>query len=259
MKHLIITTFVAISLAPLYLAAASHASSTDEVKAQLEKLASSKAHNGGIVTRPAKGRFAVVANPEQYDKINVPKALSTLSSQLKFQIESITNTATVTQSNAAKLMDNMNLNIAIFLISDINAPMSVVAMEERWAFINVQKLMDGNVDARVKDRRIRNELARVVKALFVGANTAIGGSAARTGADFDVMTTSPIDSATLIAMIRGLSSYGLMPSRTVPYRRACEEGWAPQPTNDVQQAIWNEVHQLPAKPIKIEFDPGKGK
>ena len=39
------------------------------------------------------------------------------------------------------------------------------------------------------------------------------------------------------------------------YRQACQQGWAPEPTNDVQKAIWKEVHELPSEPIKIKFDP----
>ena len=34
-----------------------------------------------------------------------------------------------------------------------------------------------------------------------------------------------------------------------------QQGWAPAPTNEVQQAIWDKVHQIPDKPITIEFDP----
>ena len=47
--------------------------------------------------------------------------------------------------------------------------------------------------------------------------------------------------------------------RSVPYSRACREGWAPPPTNDVQRTIWKQVHAVPDKPIKIEFDPKKDK
>jgi len=54
----------------------------------------------------------------------------------------------------------------------------------------------------------------------------------------------------------GVRHSGVYAART---REACQEGWAPAPTNDIQKAIWNEVRQLPAKPIKIEFDPAKGK
>ena len=43
--------------------------------------------------------------------------------------------------------------------------------------------------------------------------------------------------------------------RRIPYRQACQEGWAPAPTNAVQRAIWNKVHQIPDSPLVIEFDP----
>jgi len=43
------------------------------------------------------------------------------------------------------------------------------------------------------------------------------------------------------------------------YAAACQEGWAPPPTNEYQRAIWNDVHKIPEKPMKIDFDPAKGK
>ena len=46
---------------------------------------------------------------------------------------------------------------------------------------------------------------------------------------------------------------------TKTYKTACEEGWAPAPTNDIQKAIWDNVRSLPTKPMKIEYDPAKGK
>ena len=52
---------------------------------------------------------------------------------------------------------------------------------------------------------------------------------------------------------------GVKPSILVPYRRACEEGWAPAPTNEYQKAIWDKVHAAPKNPMKIEFDPKKGR
>ena len=56
-----------------------------------------------------------------------------------------------------------------------------------------------------------------------------------------------------------LSAAGVTPLRRTIYRRACQEGWAPAPTNDVQKAIWDKVHAIPKTPMKIEFDPKKGR
>ena len=53
--------------------------------------------------------------------------------------------------------------------------------------------------------------------------------------------------------------FNMKRSRMVPYELACEQGWAPAPTNDVQKAIWDRVHAAPKNPMKIEFDPKKGR
>ena len=41
------------------------------------------------------------------------------------------------------------------------------------------------------------------------------------------------------------------------YKKACEEGWAPNPTNEFQKAIWDKVHELPTEPIKIKPEEKK--
>ena len=48
-------------------------------------------------------------------------------------------------------------------------------------------------------------------------------------------------------------------SESFTHKKACQEGWAPAPTNDVQKAIWEKVHAIPDKPMTIEFDPKKDK
>jgi len=54
-----------------------------------------------------------------------------------------------------------------------------------------------------------------------------------------------------------LKDTGVTPVRYATYRIACREGWAPQPTNDVQKAIWDKVHAMPTEPIKIKPEEKK--
>ena len=56
---------------------------------------------------------------------------------------------------------------------------------------------------------------------------------------------------------RYLLSLGVKPYRLTTYRKACEEGWANPPTNDVQKAIWDKVHAMPTEPIKIKPETKK--
>lgn len=61
------------------------------------------------------------------------------------------------------------------------------------------------------------------------------------------------------AMMNNAAGYGMTPLTIASYRTACRYGWAPAPTNDVQKAIWNEIHQIPDKPITIKYDPKRDK
>jgi hypothetical protein len=52
---------------------------------------------------------------------------------------------------------------------------------------------------------------------------------------------------------------GVLPAQRATDMKACQEGWAPAPTNDVQKAIWEKVKaeksEKPSKPIKVNYDP----
>ena len=56
-----------------------------------------------------------------------------------------------------------------------------------------------------------------------------------------------------------LAPLGVTPATHMSYANAVYEGWAPAPTNAVQQKIWDEAHTPPSKPIKITYDKGKQK
>ncbi len=54
-------------------------------------------------------------------------------------------------------------------------------------------------------------------------------------------------------------SHGVTQGKHTVYLVACQEGWAPPPTNEYQKAIWDKVHATPSKPIKITYDKDKQK
>ena len=61
----------------------------------------------------------------------------------------------------------------------------------------------------------------------------------------------------LQAIVKHLESRGVTPTIIAHYRQACQQGWAPAPTNEYQKAIWDKVHQLPTAPIKIKPETKK--
>ena len=56
---------------------------------------------------------------------------------------------------------------------------------------------------------------------------------------------------------QNLASRGIEMSKISSYLKACQEGWAPAPTNEYQKAIWDKVHAMPTAPIKIKPETKK--
>ena len=84
-------------------------------------------------------------------------------------------------------------------------------------------------------------------------------SPAKTLAELDAISATTPGPLQHNAMVDRLEKRGVKMVKVGTYRQACQEGWAPAPKNDEQKAIWNQVHAIPDKPIKIEFDPKKDK
>ena len=77
--------------------------------------------------------------------------------------------------------------------------------------------------------------------------------------DLDNMKMTGIGPGQCNAIYESMALLGVQAARPVVYSVACRQGWAPAPTNAIQKAIWDKVHAVPATPMKIEFDPKKGR
>ena len=77
--------------------------------------------------------------------------------------------------------------------------------------------------------------------------------------DLDAVTLEEYGVDVQMALARLLPSYGVIPYTQTTYRKAVQQGWAPAPTNEYQKAVWDKVHAAPKNPMKIEFDPKKGR
>ena len=153
--------------------------------------------------------------------------------------------------------------LSLYVIDDESMPISLVAPEGRWAFVNVAALAKGRGEKTAfLEARVRKELARVSSILFGGIGSTSPGnilSLIKSAEDLDNFNTDKLPVDGLNRSFGFLKQIGVRQYHYVSYRRAVQEGWAPAPTNDVQKAIWDEVHAMPKNPMKIEFDPKKGR
>jgi len=149
---------------------------------------------------------------------------------------------------------------AIFIVDDAALPPSLIAMEEGWGAINVAKLK--GADAKKLEARFGKEFVRVASVIFAGPQSQYKTSplqTIRSVEELDKMVGDKYGMDATMAIMNNLPKIGVKPARMISYRMACQEGIAPAPTNDIQKAIWEQVHATPKRPMKIEFDAQKGR
>lgn len=142
-----------------------------------------------------------------------------------------------------------------------DAPLMTAYPEEHLALVNMTALSKG-VSSGVRQDRVEKLTWRAIGHL-VGCGAPDGYTCVmkplRNMAELDAMPNKFIHPASFFKARPYFDMCGVTPARKGTYESACQQGWAPQPTNDVQKAIWNEVHAIPDKPLTIEFNPKKDK
>lgn len=214
---------------------------------------------GGLLKKSGKGKFVLFSSQGKYSDEDVKALADSFGEQFKFKLETVRLPEPVAFGKGPAAMKQANASVAMFLCDDPALPMSLVAMEERWAMVNVAHVYDATLGREAGRKRLRREMSRAFKALFAGLSARKDTTAVADGRDLDALTGDPIDGQTLFNIVHGLPSYGLVSEKVVTYKKACEEGWAPAPTNDVQRKIWDKVHAIPQKPIKIEYNEKRDK
>lgn len=218
-----------------------------EIKAKREQRAMEQ--YGGNLLRPnsQKGEIVLVDGQKRISKAWIDEVLLyfTEETNLKFGYK---------QGAFDFAAPKIEGNLTLFLVDDAKLPAILVAPENRWAMLNAATLAKEERPAFFQ-ARCKKQLSRTLALLCGASNSQFHGALTRgivDEADLDknIDYVLPID--VFNRMRTYLEPYGVSPAKYVAYDIACEEGWAPNPTNKYQQAAWDEVHKLPTKPIKIE-------
>ena len=145
---------------------------------------------------------------------------------------------------------------AAVLVADCpSLPLVVASPDGRWAVANVSSLAGcpPDVAAARLSRLLWNAAARAIGA---GGSGHGGGVLApfRSAGDLDALPDVP-GPMQHNALMDAASACGIGRVTVATYRAACAQGWAPEPTNAVQQAIWDEVRsgreRGPARALRI--------
>jgi hypothetical protein len=139
-------------------------------------------------------------------------------------------------------LKDKKVGAVILLIEAKDEPALLVAPEARWAVVNVSALVAETQE--VHATRVRKEIARAFGYLLGTAHSAMDGCVMKSvlkAEDLDQIRVETVSPESLNKVLAQAKLLGIQPARMVPYRKACEEGWAPMPTNAMQKAVWEEV------------------
>lgn len=188
-----------------------------------------------------KGQVTFVNKQSRLEEVEILSVCATIEKAIKCK-------AAIGTAEGAK--------VVVEITDNETAPVMTAYPEDYKAVVNLRKL-DKNLKGRALEKfypsRCRKELLRAF-CFACGA----GGSQYPN----NIMAISDITDLDLCEeFIPGdtastcearLSKVGITPMRFATYAKACRDGWAPAPTNDVQKAIWDKVHAMPTEPLKIK-------
>lgn len=137
-----------------------------------------------------------------------------------------------------------------------------VMPDDGLVLVNLKALSLDKPESAVLNRRLTKELWRGFVYVLGGGNSLYANCVMKPVSslkELDAVSSLSASPEVFSRMRDGAANRGIKAPRCTTYRQACREGWAPAPTNSIQKAIWDKIHELPTAPIKIAPESKKVK
>jgi hypothetical protein len=205
------------------------------------------ARTGGMVQAPATGPTVLFLNTQKrVPAATLQAAAADIQKFVHLPCSVADAAATEPAADAARALADKNNAAVVVVCEAAGQPSLLVAPENRWAVLNVAALAAGNAPAEKVGERVRKQMWRSFGYVMGAANSGFEHCLLKpvfSPADLDALDCQTICPEPIAKMFAQAQKIGVKPVRMVSYRKAAEEGWAPQPTNDVQRAIWKELRK----------------
>ena len=228
----------------------------------MAKRAARLAAAGGLVVKQASGNYARIVSMQSTVPLDyIKEVVRQFNTGLNINIEVTEGTPAATPfESVRKVMGMPKTGVALVIVEGSGLPTILSAMEDGWAILDIDKLDDDMPPKDVYDLRVRKEINRAFAQAF-GAGLSMNKPCVMEPAyalpDLDAIKFPVISPEAMNKMMDACYKRKIEPLKMATYRDACRQGWAPPPTNDVQKAIWDKVHELPTEPIKIKYEKSK--
>lgn len=222
--------------------------------------------SGGFIADPrqANGKFVFVNAQKSVGKDVLNVAAHKIQNACLVLTE-VVDGEKVDCKTADAAFVKLNAKMAAFLIEEAGLPMTIQCPESRWALINVAALKKDNPSKDVLDARVRKMMSRTMAMMFQAGYSVSANSTVQpitTVAQLDKIPGEGVatDCQTVIQQTASKFDFEIM-KRTL-YRKALDEGWAPEPVTEIQKnckKLWEQQRRgEPTDPLKIQFDAKTG-
>lgn len=217
-----------------------------EKKAELKAKKEARiAKMGGFIELPSTGNVIRVVNKQKI----LPEATLKQQTELLGQLLRM----------PIVFGDTPKAGITITVSGDGETPSILVAPEEGWAVINLGTLSKDKPSNELLAERFGKEFWRATAMAIGGYVSMFQPCLMQVITDvrqLDAIHLNGPSPEVLSKMVNGAHAFGIRERHRVSYRKACQEGWAPAPTNDMQKAVWDQVkadkERGPTNPITIK-------
>ncbi len=222
--------------------------------------ASSIKPSGGLMFSAPTGKHICILNDQQLVSTETLEAAALdVKLQLHAPIEVIyaKNGGTIEEKIEDALKNDKSIGVLVAFVEDPILDSISFFPERGRCIVNVQALTKDGADKERVANRAAKEVWRSI-GMVLGAGESVGSYSilqrVTSLKQLDAITAKSPSPEQHNRMVDSIERLGIKMIKVGTYRDACRQGWAPAPTNEVQQAIWNEIHAIPAEPIKIKYE-----
>lgn len=216
-------------------------------KELLEQKQRRLAESGGIVIQEPKGKVVQVIN----NQTAVPE------SEIKEAVDRIMKMTTLPIQIVKEKTSAAGTWVE--LVCNDSDPSILSAIDDGWAKVNLQKVVKDNPPPPKLKNRVMKYMWRAIGASFGAGISPFQPSIMRNVERIEELDQIPMmqpEPGMLNCFKEVPSFFGIENIRICSYKRACEEGWAPAPTNETQRAVMEKVmaekEQKPSNPLRIK-------
>ena len=219
------------------------------------------AKTGGLVPPPeyAKALLFLDARAEAENAPNLEKFVTAAERMLSLAID--TRKVVLPEGESAQKFafaaKTGKAGAVVLLYEREGEPTETAFLQDGVMLVNLGNLRCA--DSKRFSRRFATEFWRSIGFVLGGYSFSAQMGSSMQGiysvADFDSLKGAGLAPMQIASIAANKAKLGIYSRQSVPYSRACKEGWAPPPTNDVQRAFWNKMQadkeRGPSNPITI--------